>query len=538
MLSLLIFLPLIGGFLIWWLLHGHPEKARGITLAIALADLVIGLLLWSRATPGFFAREHADWIPAVGVQYLLVMDGVSLVLCLLTAVVTLIAILVAWSRIQDWGLFGALLLAAEGGIMGVLTALDLVLFYVFWEVMIVPIYFLIALRGGSRAAPAAMRFFLFTIVGSLLMLVSLIGIYVVHGQLRGDYTFDYFRLLGTPMPPETSLWLMLGFLAAFAVKIPMLPLHVWAPDAYSEAEPPVTILLSGAMANVGAYGILRFCLPLFPDGADAFAPLGMALGAVGVIYAGLLALVQNDMKRLFAYSSISHMSLVVLGLFAWQLRSLSGAMFLLLAHGLLVAGLFAVVGWLTERGRSTALDTMGGWFRPMPRLGALFLVLVLTGVGLPGLGNFVGEFLVLSGSIETDLIWGAVATAGHRRQRHLLSAHVRAQHAGPAQRGGRPDRSGARSGGPRDAGARLAGRADPVAGDLPWELPRPHPSHHQNRCRDQARDPASHIGSRRQPCPPLTSSCCRLLSSRASGGLRCCSSACCRSLTPGAWLTV
>jgi NADH-quinone oxidoreductase subunit M len=205
---------------------------------------------------------------------------------------------------------------------------------------------------------------------------------------------------------------MLGFLAAFAVKIPMLPLHVWAPDAYSEAEPPVTILLSGAMANVGAYGILRFCLPLFPAGADAFAPVGMALGALGVIYAGLLALVQNDMKRLIAYSSISHMSLVVLGLFAWQQRSLSGAMFLLVAHGLAVAGLFAVVGSITERGRSTALDTMGGWFRPMPRLGALFLVFVLTAIGLPGLANFVGEFLVLSGSVETDLAWGAVATAG------------------------------------------------------------------------------------------------------------------------------
>jgi NADH-quinone oxidoreductase subunit M len=412
MLSLLIFLPLVGGFLVWWLFRGRREEAKWVTLIIALGDLVVGLELWARAGPQFFAQERASWIPAIGVQYLLGMDGVSLVLCLLTAVVTLTAVLVAWRRIEDWGLFGGLLLAAEGGIMGVLTALDLVLFYVFWEVMIVPIYFLIALRGGPRAAPAAMKFFLFTIVGSLLMLVSLVGVYVVHGEHSSAYTFDYFQLLQTPMSPGTSLWLMLGFLAAFAVKIPMLPLHVWAPDAYSEAEPPVTILLSGAMANVGAYGILRFCLPLFPAGAQAFAPLGMALGAVGVIYAGLLALVQNDMKRVIAYSSISHMSLVVLGLFAWQLRSLSGAMFLLLAHGLVAAGLFAVVGWIMDRGRSTALDTMGGWYRPMPRLGVLFLLFVLTGVGLPGLANFVGEFLVLSGSVETDLVWAAVATAG------------------------------------------------------------------------------------------------------------------------------
>lgn len=412
MLSLLVFLPLVGGFVLWWALRQCHKTARYATLGIAVAELVAGLALWSGAGAGFFVREQARWIPAIGVQYLLAMDGVSLVLCLLTAVVTLAAILVGWQRIRDWGTFGPLLLAAEGGIMGVLTALDLVLFYVFWEVMIVPIYFLIALRGGPRAAPAAMKFFLLTVAGSLLMLVSLAGLYLVHGQYTGSYTFDYFQLLHTPMTPRLSLWLMLGFLAAFAVKVPMFPLHVWAPDAYCEAEPPVTILLSGAMANVGAYGILRLCLPLFPDGAQAFAPLGMALGAGGVIYAGLLALVQDDMKRVIAYSSISHMGLVVLGLFAWQLQSLTGAVYLLLAHGVAVAGLFAVVGCIAERGRSTALDAMGGWYRPMPRLGVLLLLFVLTSVGLPGLANFVGEFLVLSGSVRSDLLWAAVATAG------------------------------------------------------------------------------------------------------------------------------
>jgi NADH-quinone oxidoreductase subunit M len=412
MLSLLVFLPLVGGFVVWWSLRGSPATARSVTLGLALAELAVGLALWSGAGPGFFAQEKAQWMPAVGMQYLLAMDGLSLVLCLLTAVVTLVAILVGWQRTRDWGSFGPLLLAAEGGIMGVLTALDLVLFYVFWEVMIVPIYFLIALRGGPRAAPAAMKFFLLTVAGSLLMLVSLVGLYVAHGQHTGTYTFDYFQLLHTPMTAHLSLWLMLGFLAAFAVKVPMLPLHVWAPDAYCEAEPPVTILLSGAMANVGAYGILRLCLPLFPEGAQAFAPLGMALGAGGVIYAGLLALVQDDMKRVIAYSSISHMGLVVLGLFAWQLQSLTGSVYLLLAHGVAVAGLFALVGCIADRGRSTTLDTMGGWYRPMPRLGVLLLFFVLTSVGLPGLANFVGEFLVLSGAVGSHLLWATVATAG------------------------------------------------------------------------------------------------------------------------------
>jgi NADH-quinone oxidoreductase subunit M len=412
MLSLLVFLPLVGGFVLWWLLRRRHDMARLATFGIAVAELLVALALWSRAGPDFFIQEKAEWLPSIGVQYLLAMDGVSLVLCLLTAVVMLAAISVGWRRIQDWGLFGPLLLAAEGGIMGVLTALDVVLFYVFWEVMIIPIYFLIALRGGAGAAPAAMKFFLLTVAGSLLMLVSVIGIYVVHGQQTGNYTFDYFQLLDTPMAPGLSLWLMLGFLAAFAVKIPMLPLHVWAPDAYCEAEPPVTIVLSGAMANAGAYGILRFCLPLFPEGAQAFAPLGMALGAIGLIYAGLLALVQDDMKRVIAYSSISHMGLVVLGLFAWQLQSLSGAIYLLLAHGVAVAGMFAIVEWVIDRGRSTDLRSMGGWFRPMPRMGVFLLLLVLTSAGLPGLANFVAEFLVLAGSVGTDLTWTAVATAG------------------------------------------------------------------------------------------------------------------------------
>jgi NADH-quinone oxidoreductase subunit M len=412
MLSLLIFLPLIGGFLLWWPLRTRGETARLLTLGIALAELMVGIALWSRAGPGFFVEERGQWIPAVGVQYLLAMDGVSLVLCLLTTVVTLAAIVTGWHRVKDWGVFGPLLLAAEGGIMGVLTALDLVLFYVFWEVMIVPVYFLIALRGGGAAATAAMKFFLLTIAGSLLMLVSLAGIYVLHGQQTGSYTFDYFQLLHTALDPQLSLWLMLGFLAAFAVKVPMLPLHIWAPDAYSEAEPPVAILLAGAMANVGAYGILRFCLPLFPDGAQIFAPIGMALGAIGVIYAGLLALVQDDIRRLIAYSSVSHMGLVVLGLFAWQLQSLSGAVYLLLAHGLAVAGLFAIVGVIVDRGRSTLFSGMGGWYRPMPRLGILFLLFVLSSIGLPGLANFVGEFLVLAGSVRVNLLWATVAIAG------------------------------------------------------------------------------------------------------------------------------
>jgi NADH-quinone oxidoreductase subunit M len=412
MLNVLIFLPMIGGFLIWLLLRRNAGVARWAVLAVALVEALVCLKLWAvMGSGGFFAQVQAPWLPALGVQYLLGMDGLSMVLALLTAVVTLGALLVAWNAVEDWAAFGALILIAEGAIMGVLSALDLVLFYVFWEVMIVPIFFLVA-RRGAEARQAAMRFFLFTIVGSLLMLVSMVALYVLHGQATGEYTFDYFKLLHTPLGTQTSLWLMLGMLAAFAVKIPMFPLHLWAPNAYGRAEAPVSIMLAGAMANMGAYGVMRFCLPLFPAGAHVFAPWGMALGAIGVIYAGLLALVQNDLKRVIAYSSVSHMSLVVLGLFAWQRQALDGAVFLLLAHGLGVLGLFAVTAWIEARGRSMNLDEMGGWFKLMPRMGILFLICLLAGVGLPGLANFVGEFLVLAGGVQVDLGWSAVAALG------------------------------------------------------------------------------------------------------------------------------
>jgi NADH-quinone oxidoreductase subunit M len=411
MLNLLIFLPMVGGFLIWLLLRRSVVTARWAVLAVALVEAVICLKLWATMGDGFFAQVHAAWLPSFGVQYLLGMDGLSLVLALLTSVVTLGALLVAWNAVEDWAVFGALILIAEGAIMGVLCALDLVLFYVFWEVMIVPIFFLAA-RRGAEARRAAMRFFLFTIVGSLLMLVSLVALYVLHGQATGEYTFDYFKLLHTPMSAQLSLWLMLGMLSAFAVKIPMFPLHLWAPDTYSRAEAPVSIMLAGAMANMGAYGVMRFCLPLFPAGAQIFAPWGMALGAIGVVYAGLLALVQNDLKRVIAYSSVSHMSLVVLGLFAWQRQALDGAVFLLLAHGIGVLGLFAVTAWIEARGRSMDLDGMGGWFKLMPRMGILFLICLLAGVGLPGLANFVGEFLVLAGGVEVNLAWSVVAALG------------------------------------------------------------------------------------------------------------------------------
>lgn len=413
-LSLLIFLPLVGGLLSWGLWR-HSRVLRWAFLAVALAELALnaGLYFTTPTHTGFWLSERVTWLPAYGIQYLLALDGISLLLTGLTAAISVIALGVAWCRLgEGWPLFGLLVLATESALMGVFLALDLVLFYVFWELMLVPIFLLVALFGSEGSLRAAFKFVLFTLTGSLLMLVSILVLYLGQGSQTGYYSFSYFSLLNNTVPKTTALWLMLGFLAAFAVKLPLVPLHLWAPDTYSKAPPAVTILLAGAMANAGAYGILRFCLPLFPQAVAEFAPLGMALGAVAVVYAGLLVLAQQDLKAAAAYASISHMGLVVLGLFAWQEQSLNGAVFLLLAHGLLVAGLFAVIEMLEARGTGTVLAELGGLFRPMPRLGALFLVFALSGLGLPGLANFPGEILVLAGSFQVSRPWAILATLG------------------------------------------------------------------------------------------------------------------------------
>jgi NADH-quinone oxidoreductase subunit M len=414
MLSILIFLPLLGGVLVWLLSQGRPDLARPGTVAVAIVELGLGLWLWANAPhEGFYYREQVSWIPLFGIQYLLAMDGVSLILTVLTAFITLIAALVAWGSIgNDWPVFGALLLAVEGGLMGVFVALDLLLFYVFWEVMLIPMYLMLVLWGGRARVQAAVKFMMFTITGSLLFLVALIVLFISHRQESGVATFDYFILMQTPITGDLGFWLLLGFLLAFAVKIPVVPLHVWAPDTYSEANPAVTIMLAGAMANAGAYGIFRFCLPLFPEAAAAVAPVGMALGAIAVVYAGLLALVQDDIRRLAAYSSVSHMGIVVLGLFAWERQSLSGVVVQIVAHGLAVAGLFAAIAMLQERGKGRSFDDMGGLFRLLPRLGVLLLFFTLSGMALPGLANFAGEFLVLAGSFRVSPLWSTVATFG------------------------------------------------------------------------------------------------------------------------------
>lgn len=414
-LSLLIFLPLAGAIAIPLLARGRAGLARNGSLAISLLVLFIALGLWLSApdTEGYFYLERLEWIPRFGIQYLVALDGISMLLVLLTALLTPIAVLVSWHSVKHhWPAFAALLLASEAGIMGVFLALDLVLFYIFWELMLVPMYFLVGIWGHERRIYAAYKFFLFTVTGSLLMLVTILGLYFAHGTQSGNYTFDYFMLMHTPLQDNRALWLMLGFVAAFAVKIPMFPVHSWLPDAHTEAPTAGSILLAGLLLKTGAYGMLRFAVPLFPGAAQEIAPYMMTLAVIGILYGALLCLVQEDMKRLIAYSSISHLGFVVLGIFAGGAQGLNGALLLMLAHGVTTGALFALVGMLEERANTRLLTHFGGLLGPMPRFAVLLLLFTLSAMGMPGLANFAGEFLVLAGAYQADSGWAVAGALG------------------------------------------------------------------------------------------------------------------------------
>ncbi|SFI49709.1 NuoM family protein [Nitrosomonas sp. Nm34] len=403
-LSVLIFLPVLGALWIGVIGRNKTDFTRWAALAVTSTELLIALGLWWNAAPnaeGYYYLMRVPWIPAMGIQFLLGMDGISLLLVLLTALLGPVAVLVSWHAIkQNWSAFAALLLATQTGIMGVFLSLDLVLFYVFWELMLVPMYFLIGLWGHERRLYAAYKFFLFTLTGSLLMLIAILGLYFIHGEQTGIYTFDYFELLQINLPGKTELWLMLGFFVAFAVKIPLFPIHSWLPDAHTEAPTAGSIFLAGLLLKTGAYGLLRFCLPLFPEASLDFAPIGMTLGVIGILYGALLALVQEDMKRLIAYSSISHLGFVVFGIYAWNQEGLNGAVLLMLAHGVTTGAMFAMIGMLQERSGTRLLTQLGGLLSPLPRLASLLLLFTLSAMSMPGLANFIGEFLVLAGVFQ------------------------------------------------------------------------------------------------------------------------------------------
>lgn len=419
LLSLIVFLPLLGGLGVLFA-AGRPALSRGLALGVTLADLAlvvcIFLLLGTPALPGggaWLIQEDFAWLPALGIGYRLGADGVSLLLVLLTALLGVLCVLVSWRQISDKvASFHFFLLFLQTGVLGVFLARDLFLFYLFWELQLIPMFFLVGVWGHAERVRATLKFFIFTVAGSLLMLLALIGLYLLHGQQTGSYSFALDALRNTVLPLPMQMWLYAAFLLAFAVKVPLLPLHSWLPDTHTEAPTAGSVMLAGLLLKTGAYALLRFAFPLFPLAAAYSAPLLIALGLGGLFYASWVALAQTDAKRLVAYSSIAHMGLVVIGLAVWNLMTLSGAVLQMINHGLSTSALFIMLGMLGERVQSRRLADLGGLWRGMPLFSAFFLLFAMSSLGLPGLNNFVGEVLILVGAFQQRPLAAVLGFAG------------------------------------------------------------------------------------------------------------------------------
>lgn len=417
----LIVILLVAGILSWLTARWSTQFTRWISLAAVTLDLLLTLAIWihggstvADGTPTvWLAEADWSWVPRFGVHFHLGVDGLSLLMLVLTFFLGIMSVLCSWTEIREKiGFFHFNLMWMLAGIAGVFLALDLFLFYFAWELMLIPMYFLIAIWGHERRIYAAIKFLLFTQLSGLLMLIAILALYFAHHQATGVFTFQYGDLLGTQLSPRAEFWIMLGFVIAFAVKLPVIPLHSWLPDAHSEASTTGSVILAGLLLKTGAYGLLRFVVPLFPNAAYEFTPVALVLAVIGIVYGAVMAFAQTDLKRLVAYTSVSHLGFVLLGIFSWNSFGLQGAVMTMICHGLSTGALFILVGALQERTHTRDMDQMGGLWITVPRLSGAALFFALASLGLPGLGDFVGEFLVLLGSYQLSVGITVVAALG------------------------------------------------------------------------------------------------------------------------------
>jgi NADH-quinone oxidoreductase subunit M len=410
-LALFIGLPLAGGLLALAFGRRSALAARLAILACSLACLALAVSLWAGgALP---LRFELPWIPSLGASFSLFLDGLSLPFLALSGLLGAAATLASWKGIGERvPAFHFCLGLTLAGINGVFLARDLFLFAFMWELMLVPTFFVIDIWGHEGRHRAAVKFFIFTQAGGLLMVAAIAGLYAIHGAATGAWSFAYDALLGATLPPDLQYLLMLGFFAGFAVKLPAFGLHAWLPDAHTEAPTAGSVLLAGLLLKTGGYGLLRFAVPLFPDASRSFAPIAMWLGVAGILWGGVMALGQTDMKRLVAYSSVSHLGFVLVGIYSFEDSGRNGAVIQMLSHGLSTGALFILVGALQERLGTRELGAMGGLARAAPRMGAFGLLLTLALLGLPGLGNFVGELLVVFGALKANAAAAVLAGLG------------------------------------------------------------------------------------------------------------------------------
>ena len=416
LLSLIMFTPLVGAVILLFVNKQQTDLIRWIANIVVMVGFLVSLPLWfayDSQNPDWQFVERLPWIPSIGAEYFLGIDGFSSLLILLTTMIGVIAVLSSWTaittRVKEYYIF---LLILQTGMIGAFVSLDFLLFFLFWEVMLVPMYFLIGIWGSDNRLYSAIKFFLFTLVGSVVMLLGILAVYFYNYDVTGVRTFDITQFQQLGIPPEMQFWIFLAFFLGFAVKVPMFPFHTWLPDAHTDAPTAGSVILAAVLLKMGTYGFIRFSLPILPEATQAAVWWVAALSIVGVIYGALVAMAQRDWKRLVAYSSVSHMGLVMLGMFALTPVGITGSIVQQLNHGISTGALFLIVGIVYERRHTRLISEYGGLSNVMPVYATIFLIMTMSSIGLPTLNGFIGEVLILQGVFVEHKMWAFVAASG------------------------------------------------------------------------------------------------------------------------------
>ncbi len=416
-LTLVTFMPLLGAVLLLFVPRERDDTVKGVALIISFITLLLSIAIFKFFDPNATGMQFSvdvPWVLSLGIHYHMGIDGISLLLIVLTSFLTVLCVIASWNSIKHGvkGFYISLLLLTTG-MIGVFCALDLFLFYVFWEVMLIPMYFIIGVWGGPRRVYAAIKFVLFTMFGSVLMLVAILYVYFQYQTYSGEYTFDLLKLTAMPsLAVQPQLWLFGAFALAFAIKVPLFPFHTWLPDAHVQAPTVGSVILAGVLLKMGTYGFLRICMPLFPEATVIYLPYICVLALIAVVYGALVSMVQRDIKSLVAFSSVSHMGFIMLGMFALNIQGMEGAVLQMVNHGISTGALFLIVGMIYERRHTRMIEDFGGIAKVMPVFAVFLMIFTLSSIGLPLTNGFVGEFLILLGAFKANTTYGVIAASG------------------------------------------------------------------------------------------------------------------------------